>query len=150
MSKQHTEEFKQEAVRLATTSPQPIVKTARDLGIKEATLYNWVSLAKNSAPIISNHQGNQVNLIEELNRLRKENARLKEEREILKKAAVFCERVEIKFMFINENCSTFSTQLMCEILNVSRAVFYAWRNRPESARKQEDKRLVTLIKTSFG
>ncbi len=38
---------------------------------------------------------------------------------------------------------------MCEILNVSRAGFYAWRNRPESTRKQEDKRLVTLIKTSF-
>ena len=90
MSKQHTEEFKQEAIRLATTSPQPIAKTARDLGIKEATLYNWVSTAKNSAPtIISNEQGNQVNLIEELNRLRKENARLKEEREILKKATAF-------------------------------------------------------------
>ncbi len=89
MSKQQTEEFKQEAVRLATTSAQPIAKTARDLGIKEGTLYNWVSLAKNSAPSISNDQGNQVNLIEELNRLRKENARLKEEREILKKAAAF-------------------------------------------------------------
>ena len=89
MSKQHTEEFKQEAIRLATTSAQPIAKTARDLGIKEATLYNWVSVAKNGAPIVSNPQGNQVNLIEELNRLRKENARLKEEREILKKAAVF-------------------------------------------------------------
>lgn len=89
MSKQHTEEFKQEAIRLATTSPQPIAKTARDLGIKEATLYNWVSVAKNQAPTITNTQGNQVNLIEELNRLRKENARLKEEREILKKAAAF-------------------------------------------------------------
>ncbi len=89
MSKQYTEEFKQEAIRLATTSPQPIAKTARDLGIKEATLYNWVSAAKNSAPVVSNSQGNQVNLIEELNRLRKENARLKEEREILKKAAAF-------------------------------------------------------------
>ncbi len=89
MSKQHTEEFKQEAIRLATTSPQPIAKTARDLRIKEGTLYNWVSTAKNNAPTISNEQGNQVNLIEELNRLRKENARLKEEREILKKATAF-------------------------------------------------------------
>lgn len=89
MSKQHTKEFKQEAIRLATTSPQPIAKTARDLGIKESSLYSWVSAAKNNAPTISNVQGNQVNLIEELNRLRKENARLKEEREILKKAATF-------------------------------------------------------------
>lgn len=31
MSKQHTEEFKQEAIRLATTYPQAIAKTAQDL-----------------------------------------------------------------------------------------------------------------------
>jgi len=89
MSKQYTEEFKQEAIRLATTSPQPIAKTARDLGLKDATLYNWVSVAKNNASAIPDDKGNQVNLIEELNRLRKENARLKEEREILKKATAF-------------------------------------------------------------
>lgn len=89
MSKQYTEEFKQEAIRLATTTPQPIAKTARDLGVKDATLYNWVSVAKNNAPTIPDDHGNQVNLIEELNRLRKENARLKEEREILKKATAF-------------------------------------------------------------
>jgi transposase len=89
MSQQHTEEFKQEAIRLATTSSQPIAKTARDLGIKEATLYHWISVAKNNSITILNDQNNQVNLIEELNRLRKENARLKEEREILKKAAAF-------------------------------------------------------------
>ncbi len=89
MSKQYTEEFKQEAIRLATTSPQPIAKTARDLGVKEATLYNWISVAKSSAPTIPNDQGDQVNLIEELNRLRKENARLREERELLKKATAF-------------------------------------------------------------
>ena len=89
MSKQSTEEFKKEAIRLATTSPQPIAKTARDLGIKESTLYSWISIAKNKSPNTTNSEGNQVSLIEELNRLRKENTRLKEEREILKKAAAF-------------------------------------------------------------
>jgi transposase len=82
-------EFKNEAVRLALTSSQPITKTARDLGIKATTLYNWVSSAKDKAPVISDGQGDQTNLVEELNRLRKENARLKEEREILKKATAF-------------------------------------------------------------
>lgn len=85
-------EFKKEAVRLALTSPQPIAKTARDLGIKESTLYSWVSTTKDKAPVISDNQGNQANLVEELNRLRKENARLKEEREILKKATAFFAR----------------------------------------------------------
>lgn len=39
--------------------------------------------------MIADEQGNSTNLVEELNRLRKENARLKEEREILKKATAF-------------------------------------------------------------
>ena len=82
-------EFKEESVRLALTSPQSIAKTARDLGIKESTLYSWISSAKDKTPIISDDKGNQTNLVAELNRLRKENTRLKEEREILKKAAVF-------------------------------------------------------------
>jgi len=82
-------EFKNEAVRLALTSSQPVTKTARDLGIKAATLYSWVSSAKDKVQVISDGQGNQTNLVDELNRLRKENARLKEEREILKKATVF-------------------------------------------------------------
>lgn len=83
------QEFKSEAIRLAVTSAQPIAKTARDLGIKATTLYSWIRYTKDKAPIISDEQGNQTNLVEELNRLRKENARLREEREILKKATAF-------------------------------------------------------------
>lgn len=81
--------FKEEAIRLALTSPQPIAKTAYDLGIKESTLYSWVSQAKDKAPVVPDESGTPANLIEELNRLRKENTRLKEEREILKKATAF-------------------------------------------------------------
>lgn len=82
-------QFKEEAIRLALTSSQPIAKTARDLGIKPGTLYSWIRSAKDKGPTISDPIGNQTNLVEELNRLRKENARLKEEREILKKATAF-------------------------------------------------------------
>jgi transposase len=83
------QEFKEEAIRLALTSSQSIAKTARDLGLKENTLYNWLSKAKDKAPTLKKPDGSQSNLIEELNLLRKENIRLKEEREILKKAAAF-------------------------------------------------------------
>ena len=91
MSKQG-KEFKKEAVRLALTSPQPIAKTARDLGIKESTLYSWVSSEKDKASIVTDEKGQSKNLIEELNHLRKENARLKEERDILKKATAYFAR----------------------------------------------------------
>ena len=88
MSK-HNQAFKEEAIRLALTSTQPIAKTARDLGIKETTLYAWVAQAKKQSTPIKNEQGQETNLVDELNRLRKEVARLKEEREILKKATAF-------------------------------------------------------------
>ena len=91
MSKQG-KEFKKEAVRLALTSPQPIAKTARDLGIKESTLYSWVSSEKDKASIVTDEKGQSKNLIEELNHLRKENARLKDERDILKKATAYFAR----------------------------------------------------------
>lgn len=82
--------FKKEAVRLALTSEHSIAQTARDLGVNESTLYNWISASKNT--IKKNKDGTHINepdLVEELNRLRKENSRLKEEREILKKFATF-------------------------------------------------------------
>jgi len=81
--------FKEEAIRLALTSAQPYSKTARDLGIKETTLYYWLKERKDKTPTISDNSGNEVNLVDELNRLKKENARLREERAILKKAAQF-------------------------------------------------------------
>jgi len=80
--------FREEAVRLALSSPQPYAKTARDLGIKETSLYTWISKHKNQAeqePSLKNND----DLLAECRRLQKEVLRLKEEREILKKAAKF-------------------------------------------------------------
>lgn len=88
MSK-YDKSFKEEAIRSALSSSQPIAKTAYDLGIKESTLYSWVSSAKDKAPVVLGDNQHPINLVEELNRLRKENTRLKEERDILKKAAVY-------------------------------------------------------------
>ena len=90
--------FREDAVRLALSGEKPISQTARDLGIKETTLYSWISALKNSKVKISDgcEKRSSSELVDELNRLRKENARLKEEREILKKAAVFFAREEQK------------------------------------------------------
>ncbi len=89
MSTKHPEEFKQEAVRRALTSDQPIAKTARELGINENTLHDWV--AKYRSTVLDSHS-NQLSLEQQLKELRKENARLKEECDILKKFATYCAR----------------------------------------------------------
>jgi transposase-like protein len=48
----YDKQFRDEAVRLAITSPHPISKTAHDLGINKTTLYSWVSAAKDKSPLI--------------------------------------------------------------------------------------------------
>ena len=81
-------ECKERAVKLAVESAQPIAQTARDLGVNENTLHTWIGKyhrVERQEPQVHNEH-----LYEELQRLRTDNARLKEERDILKKAAAYC------------------------------------------------------------
>src|SRR5262247_3006577 len=79
--------FKERAVQLAVASEQPIAQTARDLGVNENTLYTWIG--KYHRVERQEQQVHDEHLYEELKRLRKENARLQEERASLKKAAAY-------------------------------------------------------------
>ena len=81
----HTEEFKQEAVRIALTSGLSRERVAKDLGIGKSTRGNWISQYRPtdlvSAP--------QADMARENERLRLEKRVLKEERDILKTATQF-------------------------------------------------------------
>src|SRR4029434_9986997 len=83
LMKKYPAEFKERAVKLAVETEQPIAQTARDLGVHENTLHTWIG--KYHRAERQEQQVQDEHLYEELQRLRKENARLKEEREILKK-----------------------------------------------------------------
>jgi transposase len=98
MIQRYNQSFREEAIRLALTGDKSISQTAKDLGIKEPTLYKWVDQAKQGKSSVVKVNTNQspAEIIEELTRLKKENARLREEREILKKAAVFFAKEEQK------------------------------------------------------
>jgi transposase len=77
--------FKERAVTLAVESAQPIAQTARALGVNANTLHPWIGNYHRVER--QEKEGHHEHLYEELKRLRKENARLKEERDIFKKAA---------------------------------------------------------------
>ena len=87
-AKTYTAEFKESAVKLAVESDKPATETARELGVNVNTLHTWI--ARYHRPkAASKPQKNDEHIYDELKRLRKENAKLKEERAILKKAAAF-------------------------------------------------------------
>jgi len=51
--------------------------------------------------------------------------------------------------FIDAHRNEFSIQMMCRLLGVTRAGYYAWREHQVSDRAQEDARLTRLIHASF-
>jgi transposase len=84
----YSAEFKERAVKLALETDQTVAQIARDLGINENTLHTWLSKyhqggSRTSSQLDSNH------LYDELKRLKKANALLREKRDILKKAAAY-------------------------------------------------------------
>jgi transposase len=83
----YTDEFKQEAVRLVKAG-QDVAGAAKALGMPKQTLNSWVTLTAHGALVGA---GNRVVSAEqmELTRLRAELARVKMERDILKKATAY-------------------------------------------------------------
>lgn len=81
-----TREFKISAVKLVSEQGYSIPEAAKSLGIDAANVRGWVEKFSAEAGLAPSGEGA---LAAELRRLRKENARLLMEREILKKAAAF-------------------------------------------------------------
>ena len=86
-SRRYPDQFKREAVELVRISGRPVRQIADGLGIADQTLRNWIAADEaargGGAGKVSPDER------EELKMLRKENKRLRMEREILKKAAAF-------------------------------------------------------------
>ena len=89
----YSKEFKLEALRIMDEQERPIAEIARDLGIKREILYRWRDdHRKNGNSAFKGSGRPLLDQSDELVRLRKENAMLKEERDILKKAAAYFAR----------------------------------------------------------
>jgi len=84
----YTQEFKDEAVKLITQQGYSYAEAGRNLGVNPNLLSKWKrGIESSSSDDLS--PGDAVSIQSELKCLRKENKRLRMEREILKKAAAF-------------------------------------------------------------
>jgi transposase len=87
--KQFSAEFKREAVRLLETSKKQPSDLARELGVRRNQLYKWKDQLSRRGKQAFPGPGRQLESRNEVSRLREELERVKEERDILKKAAAY-------------------------------------------------------------
>ncbi len=92
--KHYSKQFKIDAVRLVTEQGYKVSEAACNLGIHHSSLRRWKKQLETDGNQSFPGKGHMASDKEELYRLRKENKRLRMEREILKKATAF---------FVNES-----------------------------------------------
>ena len=92
--KYYSKQFKIDAVKLVTEQGYKASEAARNLGIHHSSLRHWKKQLETDDNQAFPGKGHMIPEKEELYRLRKENKRLRMEREILKKATAF---------FVNES-----------------------------------------------
>jgi transposase len=87
--KHYSKQFKIDAVQLVTEQGFDVSEAARNLGIHHSSLRRWKRELESDGNQAFPGKGNLSAEKQELDRLRKENKRLRMEREILKKATAF-------------------------------------------------------------
>ena len=94
----YTKKFRDSTVQLVMNTEQSVLQIAKDLDVNPKTIYNWIreykkvnhfSIDSVSKSSITNSNNIKETTSEELRRLRAENKLLKQERDILKKAAAY-------------------------------------------------------------
>ena len=92
----YPDEFRREAVQMALATKTSWAAVARRLGVNETTLRNWVHAHLAEQEREANPLSLKESEFEELRRLRRENAELRTEKEILREAASFFARETIR------------------------------------------------------
>lgn len=82
----YSREFKVEALRLAETSGKPFAEVEHEMGLSQGSLYHWQRELKRKGKQAFPGQGRLPEDEARLRQLERENAILKQERDILKKA----------------------------------------------------------------
>lgn len=84
-----TSEFKLDALRLMESSGRPAADLARELGVRRNQLYKWKEQLDKRGTQAFRGPGKRPEISDEVGRLKRELEKVKEERDILKKAAAY-------------------------------------------------------------
>ncbi len=89
----YSKEFKLEAIRLMNETNRPASQIAMELGIRRNQLYKWKEQMAKKGDVPTAKRGRPKKVDEsEVSKLKRENKRLREDNEILKKAAAYFAR----------------------------------------------------------
>ncbi|MGP4030420.1 IS3 family transposase [Actinomadura sp. 3N407] len=148
-----TQEHKDEIVRMVLDGPRPIAHVAREVGIHDTTLGNWVKdyRRRHGGDVSAGSGGGEKKSARELE-LERENRRLREENAFLGKSRGLLREgspVSAKYELIDAEKADHAIIDMCAWLHVSRSGFYDWRTRPLSATAERRERLKLMIEAVF-
>ncbi|MFQ1699912.1 IS3 family transposase [Loktanella agnita] len=143
MATRYTDEFRCDAVRIATTSGLSRPQVVSDLGVGLSTLNKWVQKHQHDNMMLGPHE----DVEQEKGRLRKEVRLLREEREVFKKGSnLLCGPKLMRFAFIDAWKEDWSVVFLCRIMQVTSRGFRAWRSRPMSRRQRDDMVILANIR----
>ncbi|EBR0768410.1 IS3 family transposase [Salmonella enterica] len=144
--KQHSPEFRSEALKLAERIG--VAAAARELSLYESQLYNWRSKQQNQ----QTSSERELEMSTEIARLKRQLAERDEELAILPKGRdILREAPEMKYVFIEKHQAEFSIKAMCRVLRVARSGWYTWCQRRTriSTRQQFRQHCDSVVLAAF-
>ncbi|HFV9731955.1 TPA: IS3 family transposase [Salmonella enterica subsp. enterica serovar Yarrabah] len=145
--KQHTPEFRQEALKLAERIG--VAAAARELNLYESQLHNWRSKQQNQ---LSSSEREQE-MSAEIARQKRQLAERDEELAILQKGRdILREAPEMKYVFIEKHQAEFNIKAMCRVLQIARSGWYVWHQRRHQINRRQRFRLVcdNVVREAFS
>ena len=152
--RQYTDEFKREALGLLASSGRPLSQIAQELGIPAARLRAWrntTGKGQAGSPRRPQYAGGDPACWRGFGRREcplaaRERAPAHGAGDLKKNSAHLLGSTEMKFRLIEDQREAFPVRVLCDVMGVSAAGYYAWRGRPESPRKAANRALLTEIR----
>ncbi|OXM68251.1 IS3 family transposase [Amycolatopsis vastitatis] len=147
MPKPYPREFRDVVIAVARRGEAPLKRVAKDFGISESCLANWLrgaDVEDGARPGVTRDEST------ELRELRKRNRLLEQEKEVLREAAAYLAQQpagKIAFPLVRELAAAGASvrvpvAVTCRVLGISQQAYCQWRSSPVSQRDWGDAHLI--------